>query len=146
MSNWNGEGVPDNGQRLAHELGGAINKFIGVNSAGDWVAEDEGNFPRVYAPYLLRPIKTPEQVEEEKAIDDLTMLLPDLFDNHDCTDYELAKALYDAGYHNQPKVKPLNFDDYCNDPEFPGLSYDQRMTLKALIQDGYIIEVKEKGQ
>ena len=91
--------------------------------------------------------KTPEQMERENAIYEAETLIKKAFGcSVDNADYSVViQVLIEAGYRNQLKVKELNVNDYCNDPKFPALSYDQRMTLKALIQDGCIIEAKEKG-
>ena len=58
MSNWNGVGTPENGQNLSAG-DRKIVKFVGVNSWGHWVIEDENGNPKTYNPDFCKPIKTP---------------------------------------------------------------------------------------
>ena len=68
MSNWDGVGTPENGQWLSAGDRARV-QFIGVNSFGDWIIEDEDRNPKIYDSDFCRQIKTPKQVEREKGVD-----------------------------------------------------------------------------
>ena len=57
---------------------------------------------------LFRPLKTKEEAEREEAIGEMTSLLIGV-KNDSCSD--CSKALYDAGYHNSPKVNELSDEE-----------------------------------
>ena len=135
MSNWNGVGTPENGQWLSAGYRSKV-QFIGVNSLSRWVIEDENGDLDDYDDCFCKPIKTPEQVEEERVIDDIEVIILGNSPAYETSTY-LAKALHKAGYHNQPKVKPISraeFYDMLNGGMF-----------KDFVRKGYIIEAKEEG-
>ena len=94
-------------------------------------------------PNHCSPIKAPEQVEEEKAIDGIedTILANSLIDGN-CVKL-LAKELHEAGYHNQPKVSELNVSEWLRFAGFPRGGDVARINIEALVTAGYIIETKE---
>ena len=67
MSNWGGEGVPENGQKLLNAFGNE-SIFIGVNRVGDWISEHPatGTICKTFS-YDCKPIKSHEEAEREVA-------------------------------------------------------------------------------
>jgi len=86
--------------------------------------------------------KTPEQVEEEKAIDVMACYIELASVLNQAQSENLAQELFGRKYHNQPKVKALSYDKYakiCNDS-------DSREAYMKLSRRGYTIEAKENNK
>jgi len=132
MSNyWNGVGVPENGQTL-RVANGDFYTFIGVaTNAGIWACESEGGTIGLIDAEHCMPIKSPEEVDREKSIDSMMLIVDGLDDNYDC-----CKALHEEGYR---KVKPLSFDEYKSMYNSGGAMADD---YKFLVDNGHIIEKK----
>ena len=140
MSNWNGVGTPENGQNLSAG-DRKIVKFVGVNSWGHWVIEDENGNPKTYNPFHCSPVKTPEQVERENTVDHAMDLLGLREADNVSTVKQCLAILYDKGLlHNQPKVKPISLTEFKTTVS-SGDGYSIAFT--ALVSCGHIIEAKE---
>ena len=86
----------------------------------------------------FRPIKT----DDVKAIDAIEQLITDHYLRVSTFPTGLAKALHDADYHNQKKVKPLDIDKWLSDAGYSKYGRTAK-TLNELSDKGHIIEAKE---
>lgn len=84
--------------------------------------------------YYFEPIKT----ADEKAIDEFAQVL-NIALEADESFKDTAKKLIKAGYHNQPKVKPLSFEQYRVYESYSTF----RECYRNLLKQGYIIEAKD---
>ena len=138
MSNWNGAGLISIGEEFlwlstvtdvySHT------KAIHVHEDSIWL-EGEGVVPIDYSRF--KPIKT----DDEKSIDELTTLITGL-----CWSSDIAKALHESGYHNQPKVKKvkeLNVSEWLCSNGY-GKYDSSAYAVRDLVNQGHIIEAKEK--
>ena len=138
MNNWNGVGVPENGQEIL--VKGYAATFIGLNRDKKWVVE-KSPFTALCEFNIsdCKPIKTPEQMEIDSLAGTIKSIMK-LQTNH--LEDTMAYELFHKGYHNQPKVKELNVSEWLN-TNFPN-NQDLKIVIKSLIIDGHIIEAKEK--
>ena len=145
MSNWDGKGIPENGQILFCKNTAERAAFIGGCGNGtQWAVELERTGKIVSCPPgWFDPIKTPEQVEEEKAIDGIVELLVNFYGNPKGAEgyIGVAKSLHESGYHNQPKVKALSFGEYY---KLWTATTGSEQRFKYLAKEGHIIEAKEQ--
>ena len=138
MSNWDGVGIPENGQEIL--VKGYAATFIGLNRDKKWVVE-KSPFAALCEFNIsdCKPIKTPEQIEIDSLAGTIKSIMK-LQTNH--LEDTMAYELFHKGYHDQPKVKELNVSEWLN-TNFPN-NQDLKIVIKSLIIDGHIIEAKEK--
>ena len=137
MSNWDGVGTPANGQFFLNTQKGNEYSFVGLSNNFNWVGQDSFGTLTLSIPSNCKPIKTPEQVEEEKAIDDIDLVLGMAH----MVNKSQATALHESGYHNQPKVRSITFKEYYKAIDDADTYFD---SWKLLIARDHIIEAKEK--
>lgn len=81
--------------------------YVGANSAGEkHCLEQPDGILIIRSKCQFRPIKSPQDTEREEAIRHIEAVIYD----EECRE-DAAEALYDAGYHNGPKVKELSDEE-----------------------------------
>ena len=130
MSNWDGRGTPTNGQMFRNSVRQDDHVFIGISTDFAWVGQCQNGSLWISDPKYCKPIKTPEEVERQRSIDEIKDELG--------VSGTLANRILDAGYR---KIKPLSFEQYQK-IEMIG---HYKTTYRALVEDGYIIEKKDKS-
>ena len=137
MSNWDGVGIPENGQEIL--VKGYAATFIGLNRDKKWVVE-KSPFAALCEFNIsdCKPIKTPEQIEIDSLAGTIKSIMK-LQTNH--LEDTMAYELFHKGYHNQPKVKPISLTEFKTTVS-SGDGYSNAFT--DLVSCGHIIEAKDQ--
>ena len=143
MSNWDGKGdIPLNEDLLwfSHRTNLYTHtKVIHYHEESVWL-EGEGvvSFNRNH----FKPIKTPEQVEKERAVKHAMRLLGLKEADNVSTVRECLAILYSVGLlHNQPKVEALTFKEYYKAIDGAATYFD---SWKLLLAGDHIMEAEEE--